>query len=94
MYVANLFAFRSTDPKKLGAIADPIGPLNDAYIKDFTSNSILILAWGSTRYKKRAAEVLDLLSDRELWCLGTNKDGSPKHPLYVRADAPLVPFVR
>ena len=28
----------------------------------------------------------------ELWCFGTNADGSPKHPLYMRADTPLVRF--
>jgi hypothetical protein len=27
-----------------------------------------------------------------LVCLGTTKDGHPKHPLCVRADQPFVPF--
>ena len=25
-----------------------------------------------------------------LWCLGVTKDGHPRHPLYVKTDAPLI----
>ena len=26
----------------------------------------------------------------DIWCFGTNGDGSPKHPLYLRGDTPLI----
>jgi len=31
-------------------------------------------------------------TEHYLWCLGTTADGSPRHPLYVRGDAPLIPW--
>jgi len=32
-------------------------------------------------------------ADTHAWkCLGTTNDGSPRHPLFVKADAPLVPW--
>lgn len=30
--------------------------------------------------------------DIRIWCFGTNGDGSPKHPLYLKSDTPLVPW--
>jgi hypothetical protein len=38
----------------------------------------------------RANHTIKLLADYDLWCVGQTKDGHPRHPLYVRADQPLV----
>lgn len=86
--VVNLFAYRSPSPHDLLTAADPIGPLNDAYLVEAAAQSAcLIAAWGCHGcYRERDREVMGLLSpyaDR-LFCLGTNQDGTPKHPLYIR----------
>ena len=98
LYIAvlNLFALRTTDPKDLRSHPDPIGPENDSSIKRWAQHSgwPIVCAWGAGG-QKRAAEVLaGPLRNANLWCLGTTKDGSPRHPLYVRGDQPLVPFRR
>lgn len=40
----------------------------------------------------RQPDIAELAGREPLYCLGTTKDGSPRHPLYVKADAPLVRF--
>ena len=46
--MANLFAFRSTDPNKLNHEEDPVGPENDSYILKSASGVDLIIAcWGN-----------------------------------------------
>ena len=92
MLIVNLFAFRHTDPRKLRSADEPVGPANDEVLRAFTREAAqTIVAWGSHgALRGRSAEVGPLLSDP--LCLGTTKHGEPRHPLYVPADAALVPW--
>jgi len=46
--VVNLFAWRATDPRELGAVADPVGPENDRIMREVLSNvSLIVAAWGA-----------------------------------------------
>ncbi len=88
--VANIFAFRATDPRVMQAEPDPIGPLNDATILDLATRcDRVICAWGSHgAHLDRGAQVLSLLraTRQDLFHLGLTLAGHPKHPLYVGYD--------
>ncbi len=90
MVVVNLYAFRSTDPSALWQMGyvDAVGPVNAWHVVDaVASTDQTIVAWGNPG----GGHMPQLLRDAgPLWCLGTNKNGSPKHPLYLRGDTPLV----
>lgn len=102
IWVANLYALRSTSPALLGVHPDPVGPENDRAIGDVLLMGALghhpvIAAWGAWQTRDgRADHIVERAADfgADLRCLGTTKDGHPRHPLYVRADQPLVPFGR
>lgn len=89
--VVNLYAFRATQPKDMFRAIDPVGPLNNDYF-NFGTAATVIAAWGAHARPNRVRDVMRLLRERTVYCLGTTKDGSPRHPLYVRADQPLIPF--
>ncbi len=87
----NLFAFRSTDPTGLVTAADPVGPENDHVIAVTVGGcDLVVAAWGAFPYEARVRDVLELVSDPH--CLGVNRNGSPRHPLYVPASVEAVPF--
>ena len=93
--VTNIFAWRDTDPKHMRASLDPVGPDNDAAIREaalWTRETIC--AWGTHgAHLDRGAEVETLLraTGRPLLHLGLSKAGHPKHPLYIAyAQAPEV----
>ena len=91
--IVNLFAFRDTKPRNLRTAPDAIGHANDDVLRVLTTaGAQTIAAWGAHgRLRGRSAQVGPLL-DSPL-CLGTTKRGEPRHPLYVPADAPLVPWL-
>ena len=90
--MTNLFAFRATDPREMLKQANPEGLSNKSYLIQTALECDTIVAFGGTHGSHLSAgrEIAPML--RNLQCLGHNKDGSPKHPLYVRADTKLVPL--
>lgn len=101
LLLLNAFALRATDPRALYRHPDPVGPLNDAVLAQaLTSTPNLgpvIAGWGGHgKHLGRGDQVADLARTvgRPLFCLGRTKGGHPRHPLYLRADAPLLPYAR
>lgn len=88
--VTNIFAWRDTDPRKMRAAADPVGPANDAAILDGAVwADRIIAAWGTHgAHLDRGPQVETLLrgAGHDLFHLGLSKAGHPKHPLYIAYD--------
>jgi hypothetical protein len=92
--LVNLFAFRATSPDALVRVVDPSGPKNDATIKQAALSAVeVVVAWGSSRMAPHRAVDISGLVSRPLVCLGTNKDGQPKHPLYLPCSATRTPWI-
>ena len=92
LLMANLFAFRSTYPKEIYLIDDPIGQDNDHYILECVKQSDLIIAcWGNNgTYMDREKIIKELVPN--LYCLQKNKNGTPHHPLRLPRDINPIPF--
>lgn len=98
--VANLFAFRSPSPAALFAADDPAGPQNwltlcRLAVQATEKGVPIICAWGAHGHELPQATGAQLMfeaAEVALRCLGRTKNGSPRHPLYVRADQPLESF--
>lgn len=87
IWMANLYAYRSTDPKALLSAADPVGPDNDHWLASLAMRAQLtVAAWGAWPGPNphRPAHVMDLMG--ALHVLGLTKAQAPRHPLYMRAD--------
>ncbi|WP_146396928.1 DUF1643 domain-containing protein [Pseudobythopirellula maris] len=92
LIIANLFAYRATDPTVLAQVSDPVGPSNDRTLKRLAAQADFVLAAWGTRGKLSDREQRVLTYLQEPYCLGTTSDGHPRHPLYVRADQQPQPY--
>jgi len=96
MVKANVGDYRATDPKMLlqpGVEAS--SPANLPTIRQAAAGADKVVLCHGKLNKALAPAgremVAALVKDgHNLWCFGTNADGSPRHPLYLRADTPLV----
>lgn len=94
----NLYSFRATNPRDLvDALGAGVAIEDDEHPKWWADNlaeaSVTVAAWGASASSLRLppSKALAGCTD-DLRCLGTTKDGFPRHPLYVKGDTPLVPF--
>ncbi len=101
----NAYAFRSTDPKGLRTVDDPIGPDNDYILTDqFGAGLTPVLAWGGNISLRREVAILYLWEWSRNWnpkwykepphypkCFAVTKNGHPSHPLYL-SDSTLDAF--
>lgn len=96
--MVNLFAYRATDPTDLFNAAsdgiDVVGPENDHNLSlAFGGSDRIMAAWGAPAPLtiRRVEQFAETFGGWQFWALGLTALGSPRHPLYMRADS--MPFV-
>jgi hypothetical protein len=92
IYVGNLYAFRSTDPKALQNTDDPTGSENINTIKTLICKTEkVVYAWGN---KKKEPEWLrNIVADPH--CIDISKKGNiPKHPGRLNKTLQLKKYIR
>lgn len=82
--IINLYDYRATDPKDLEAAGWPSSENNFGEMGfSFIFGQDVMAAWGAKAQSSRVDEFLAYWPGVSMQCLGENRDGSPKHPLYV-----------
>ena len=87
LYVLNLFAIISPDPKILYESTNPVGAENDAYIEEILAlKPDVVVAWGTHgKFLGRDLECLQMIYKHNITplCLGLTQGGFPRHPLPI-----------
>ena len=98
--VGNAFAYRSTNPKALYHVEDPVGPKNLEHLKSIIAEAdVLVPCWGGLSkvlkcQQGRLRQVLYMLlaSGKPVLHFGVTSCGQPMHPLMLGYDTPLTPW--
>ena len=91
VFVGNLYAFRSTDPKGLRHTDNPIGEDNIQHIQSLLGLvEKVIYAWGNNQ---REPDWLSDLVDSP-YCIDVSKKGVPKHTLYLKSELQPKLYIR
>lgn len=90
VYMMNVFAIVSSKPEILKTCDDPFGD-NDKWLTEMKDKcSAVVFAWGNNKVHGRDAKIIEMFPDG--LALGYNKNGSPIHPLFVKADTAPIKF--
>ena len=86
--ITNLFAWRATDPEKMKAVPDPVGPANNrAILRAAREAKLVVCALGNHGiHLGRSEAVRKLLKGIQTTVLRMNGSGEPAHPLYLPGD--------
>ena len=95
LFMCNVFTLVSTDPKRLNSSTPLVvgADLAMRVVRDRCQEAVA--AWGGLIVKVRGSESrVDLIKTdlSPLYCLGTTKQGYPRHPLYLPYSAEKVGF--
>jgi hypothetical protein len=92
LIVTNVFGWRSTDPRALKLVKDPVGKGNDAAIlRAARESDLVVCAWGNHGID-RSRQVRELLKGIPLHVLKLTGAGEPGHPLYLKKSLKAAPW--
>lgn len=94
--VVNLSAYRATRPRDVPPLftVSMVAAIKTAIYDAAGHDCPVVCAWGGggTAFTDsvHCVRLAAAAYNADLRCLGVTKDGHPRHPLYVKADAPLI----
>lgn len=104
--MANVVPYRATNPSEMRFdpfdLHDNLRHIIDAAQRVSLAGGNVVVAWGTPSLPREHRAMFDAWADRvysalrsidiQPLCLGISKDGSPRHPLMLAYNTPLVPW--